>query len=71
MQQHQIAIIAEEYTTISKSLHQLPELEDFKEEKMSDFSRFLHLTNTKQAVEDEFNRYCTFPPKEKITNPIK
>ena len=71
MQQHQIAVVAEEHAAASKSLHQSPELEDSEEEKVSDFGHFLRLTNTKQAVEDEFNRYCASPPEEKITNPIK
>jgi hypothetical protein len=71
MQQHRIAVITEEYAVASKSLYQSPELEDSEEEKVSDFGRFLRLTNTKQAVEDEFDRYCASPPEEKITNPIK
>ena len=71
MQQHQIAVIVEEHAAASKSPHQLPKLKDFEEEKVSDFSRFLYLTNTKQAVKDKFDRYYTFPPKEKIINPIK
>ena len=72
MQQHRIAVVAEEHAAASKSPHQSPELnKDSKEEKVSDFGRFLRLTNTKQAVEDEFDRYCASPPEEKITNPIK
>ena len=56
MQQHQITVVAEEHAAASKSPHQSPELdEDFKEEKVSDFGRFLRLNNTKQAVEDEFD----------------
>ena len=71
MQQHQIAVIAEEYAAVFKSLHQLPELEDSEEEKVLNFGRFLYLTNTKQVVKDEFNRYYASPPKEMILNPIK
>ena len=62
----------EEYAAVFKSLHQSPELdEDFKEEKVLDFGHFLHLTNTKQVVKDEFDRYYTSPFKEKVPNPIK
>ena len=71
MQQHQIAVIVEEHAAASKSPHQLPKLKDFKEKKVLNFGRFLHLINTKQAVKDKFNRYYASPPKEKITNPIK
>ena len=50
----------------------MPKLnKDSKEEKVLDFGYFLRLTNTKQVVKDEFNRYYTSPPKEKIPNPIK